>query len=213
MVKKRPRYKPRLKICFQSRENIWRSYKLFNKRRKKWLFINKYRAQFKVLRKKKKLKLKRLKNQKRKKIALDCRYSSELVTKMINYIMYNGKKSKAEYIVYSSLIKLSKKVKINAINAFNLALENIKPTVEVKARRIGGSTYQIPVEIRPNRQISLALKWLITASRKRKEKNGIIEKLSSELTDAYLKKGAAYKKKENMNKMAEANKAFSHFRF
>ena len=113
---------------------------------------------------------------------------------MINYAMYNGKKSKAEKIVYSSLHRLEKMVNKKAINAFEEAIENIKPIVEVKSRRIGGSTYQIPVEVRPERRISLALKWLLSVARKRKERN-IVDKLSLELIDAYNKKGMAYKKK------------------
>jgi small subunit ribosomal protein S7 len=142
----------------------------------------------------------------------DSFFASEIVSKMINYAMYDGKKSKAEKIVYSALDRLAKTVNKQAINAFEEAIDNVKPVVEVKSRRIGGSTYQIPVEVRPERRVSLALKWLLSVSRKRKERD-IVDRLSMELVDAYNKKGMAYKKKEDTHKMAEANKAFAHYRW
>ena len=126
--------------------------------------------------------------------------------------MYDGKKTIAEKIVYDAIDKIKSKVKEEPINVFNEAINNIKPTVEVRSRRVGGATYQVPVEVKSNRSQALALRWILDASRKRKNKT-MAEKLSFELLDAYQKKGSAIKKKEDTHKMAESNKAFAHFRW
>lgn len=143
----------------------------------------------------------------------DSKYSSELVAKMINYVMYQGKKAKAEGIVYASLRMLSARTEKDAVHSFEQVVDSVKPQVEVKSKRVGGSTYQIPVEIRPERRVALAMKWLINASRKRKSEKDIVGKLSGEMFDAFCKKGMAYKKKEDTHKIAESNKAFAHYRW
>ena len=132
--------------------------------------------------------------------------------KLINSIMYDGKKTIAEKIVYEAMEKIKTKSKDEPINIFNEAIKNIKPTVEVKSRRIGGATYQVPVEVKANRSQTLAIRWLIDASRKRKDKK-MSDKIFNEIYDAYQNKGSAIKKKEDMHKMAESNKAFAHFRW
>ena len=139
-------------------------------------------------------------------------YNSRLVARFVNRLMYDGKKGPAENIVYRALENLSEKSGEEALRAFEKALDNVKPHLEVKSRRVGGATYQVPMEVRPERQISLALRWLITYSRARGEK-GMVSKLSAELLDAFNGRGGAVKKKEDTHRMAEANKAFSHFRF
>ena len=139
-------------------------------------------------------------------------YGSTLVTKLINNVMYDGKKGPAETIVYRALENLSEKSGEEALRAFEKALDNVKPHLEVKSRRVGGATYQVPMEVRPERQISLALRWLITYSRARGEK-GMVSKLSAELLDAFNGRGGAVKKKEDTHRMAEANKAFAHYRW
>ena len=143
----------------------------------------------------------------------DPKFKSELVAKFINHIMFSGKKSIAEKIVYGSFDQIinAKSVK-NVIDIFEKAITNISPMVEVKSRRVGGATYQVPVEIRPERQITLAMRWIIDASRNRKEK-GMSNRIAAELMEAYDGKGAAIKKREDTHKMAEANKAFAHFRW
>jgi small subunit ribosomal protein S7 len=140
-------------------------------------------------------------------------YNDELVTKFINCMMYDGKRSSAEHIFYGSMdiVKEKEKSEDNPVNVFRRALENLKPQVEVRSRRVGGSNYQIPVEVRPDRRQALAIRWLINFSRARHEKS-MVEKLAGEIVDAANKRGAAIKKREDVHKMAEANKAFAHYR-
>ena len=139
-------------------------------------------------------------------------YGSRLATKFINRLMLQGKKSVAEGIFYDALEILGDKTKEDAIKAFERAIENIKPQVEVKSRRVGGATYQVPMEVRPERQVSLAIRWLIAYARGRGEK-GMVARLSGELLDAFNNRGGAVKKKEDTHKMADANKAFAHYRW
>ena len=139
-------------------------------------------------------------------------YNSRLVARFVNRLMYDGKKGPAETIVYRALANLSEKSGEEALRAFEKALDNVKPHLEVKSRRVGGATYQVPMEVRPERQISLALRWLITYTRARGEK-GMVSKLSAELLDAFNGRGGAVKKKEDTHRMAEANKAFAHYRW
>ena len=139
-------------------------------------------------------------------------YGSDLVTKFVNSLMWGGKKSTAERIVYSSMTKLQEKGGDEALKLFKKAVENVKPLLEVKTRRVGGANYQVPVEVNADRRTSLAIRWLITYSRGRGEK-GMIDKLSNELLDAANNRGAAIKKKEDVHRMAEANKAFAHYRW
>ncbi len=139
-------------------------------------------------------------------------YNSIVVTKFINKVMYDGKKSTAEKIIYSAIDTIDSKREESGIEIFNLALENVKPILEVKSRRVGGATYQVPVEVRPVRQQSLAMRWLVDAARKRNERT-MAQRLANELMDAADQKGAAFKKKEDVYKMAEANKAFAHYRW
>ena len=143
---------------------------------------------------------------------VDPRYKSTVVPKLINSIMYDGKKTVAEKIVYDAIEKIKTKSKDEPLNVFNEAINNIKPTVEVRSRRVGGATYQVPVEVKNKRAQALAIRWLIDSARKRKDKN-MSDKIFNELYDAYEKKGAAVKKKEDVHKMAESNKAFAHFRW
>jgi small subunit ribosomal protein S7 len=140
-------------------------------------------------------------------------HKSKVVTKFVNRLMFDGKKSVAEKLLYSALEKIDAKAKESSgIDIFEKAIENVKPQVEVKSRRVGGATYQVPVEVRPIRQQSLSIRWLIDAARKRNERS-MIDKLANELMDAADAKGSAFKKKEDMHKMAEANKAFAHYRW
>ena len=141
-------------------------------------------------------------------------YNSVIVTKFINKIMLDGKKSVAEKIVYTALEIASQKTngEKRGIEIFNDAVDNIKPVLEVRSRRVGGATYQVPVEVRPERQLSLSLRWLVDAARKRNERT-MAERLANELLDASSDKGSAFKKKEDIYKMAEANKAFAHYRW
>lgn len=139
-------------------------------------------------------------------------HGSKVLTKFINKIMYDGKKSTAEKIIYSALDIIGSRSEKSGIDTFNSAIENIKPIIEVKSRRVGGATYQVPVEVRPVRQLSLAIRWLVDASRKRNERT-MAERLANELMDAASDKGSAFKKKEDTYRMAEANKAFAHYRW
>jgi len=139
-------------------------------------------------------------------------YHSKLVTKLINNIMYDGKKGVAQKIVYDAFSIVEVKSGKNPLEAFQTALENVMPTLEVKARRIGGSTYQVPMEVRAERRQTLGLRWLRTYSRARSERT-MAEKLAGEILDAMNQTGGAYKKKEETHRMAEANKAFSHYRY
>lgn len=140
-------------------------------------------------------------------------YGNKVITKFINALMYDGKKSTATRIMYGALDLIdSKSEEQKGIDIFNDAIENVKPIMEVKSRRVGGATYQVPVEVRPARQQALAIRWIISFSRKRSERT-MIEKLAYELMDAANSKGSAFKKKEDTYKMAEANKAFAHYRW
>ena len=143
---------------------------------------------------------------------VDPRYKSVIIPKLINSIMYDGKKTAAEKIVYDAIEKIKSKSKDEPLTVFNEAINNLKPTVEVRSRRVGGATYQVPVEVKSKRSQALALRWLIDASRKRKDKK-MSDKIFNEIFDAYNSKGAAIKKKEDTHKMAESNKAFAHFRW
>lgn len=142
----------------------------------------------------------------------DPKYKDTLVTKFINCLMYDGKKSVAEKIFYESLDMLASKSGKSQIEVFHEAVDNVKPSIEVKSRRIGGATYQVPVEVRGDRRNALAIRWLISLSRKRSEKT-MTERLANEMLDASNSRGTAVKKKEDTHKMAEANKAFAHYRW
>ena len=139
-------------------------------------------------------------------------YNSTLVTKLVNSIMLDGKKGVAQKVVYGAFDIVEEKTGKNGLEVFQQAMENIMPAVEVKSRRVGGATYQVPIEIRPERRQTLALRWLVEFSRKRGEKT-MAERLAAEIMDAANNTGAAVKRKEEMHRMAEANKAFAHFRF
>lgn len=139
-------------------------------------------------------------------------YDNKVVTKFINKMMYDGKKSVAEKIIYAAFAKIEEKSGEKGIEIFEKALERVKPLVEVRSRRVGGATYQVPVEVRPVRQQSLCIRWILEATRKRNERT-MVERLANELMDAASDKGAAFKKKEDVHKMAEANKAFAHYRW
>lgn len=142
----------------------------------------------------------------------DPMYNSKVITKVVNQVMQDGKKGTAQSIVYGAFDIIKEKMNLEPMDVFNQAIENIKPVLEVKARRVGGSTYQVPIEIRPERRQTLAIRWLVAFTRKRSEKT-MKEKLAGELMDAYNSAGASVKKKEEMHKMAEANKAFAHYRW
>ena len=154
----------------------------------------------------------RKKSAPKKNLMVDPIYKSTVIPKLINSLMYDGKKTIAEKIVYDAINRIKSKVKEEPIKVFNEAINNIKPTVEVRSRRVGGATYQVPVEVKSKRSQALALRWLIEASRKRKDKR-MADKIYNEIYDAYQKKGSAIKKKEDTHKMAESNKAFAHFRW
>ena len=139
-------------------------------------------------------------------------YNSKLVTKLINNVMYDGKKGVAQTIVYDAFAMIEEKIGQNALEVFQAALDNIKPELEVKARRVGGSTYQVPMEVKADRQQTLALRWLIAYSRNRSERT-MAERLAGEIVDAKNSMGGAFKKKEETHRMAEANKAFAHYRY
>ena len=139
-------------------------------------------------------------------------YKSTVVTKLINQIMEDGKKGVAQKIVYGALETLNKKTNVEAMTAFTTVMENVMPILETKARRVGGSNYQVPMEVRPTRRQTLAIRWLTEFARKRSEKT-MEEKLAGELIDAYNQTGGAFKKKEEMHRMADANKAFAHYKW
>ena len=145
-------------------------------------------------------------------VLADPMYNSKVVTKLVNNIMLDGKKGTAQKIVYGAFEKVAEKTGKDAMEVFEEAMNNIMPMLEVKARRIGGATYQVPIEVRPERRQALALRWLVLFSRKRSEKT-MEERLANEILDAANNAGAAVKRKEDMHKMAEANKAFAHFRW
>ncbi|MEL6584595.1 MAG: 30S ribosomal protein S7 [Pseudomonadota bacterium] len=142
----------------------------------------------------------------------DAKFGDRVLTKFMNNLMYDGKKSIAEGIVYGAMDRVEDRLKRAPIEVFHEALDNIKPALEVRSRRVGGATYQVPVEVRPERREALAIRWLITASRGRNE-NTMEERLAGELVDAVNGRGTAVKKREDTHKMAEANKAFSHYRW
>ena len=143
---------------------------------------------------------------------VDPKFKSVIIPKLINSIMLDGKKTTAEKIVYDAIEKIKSKSKDEPINVFNDAINNVRPTVEVRSRRVGGATYQVPVEVKSKRAQALAIRWLVESARKRKDKH-MSDKIFNELYDAYEKKGAAVKKREDVHKMAESNKAFAHFRW
>ena len=142
----------------------------------------------------------------------DAIYGSKVVTKLINKVMWDGKKTVAEKIVYSAFDMVAEKTGRNALDAFQQAMDNVMPVLEVKARRVGGATYQVPIEIRPDRRQSLGIRWLVEYARKRNE-HGMDEKLANEIMDAINGQGGAFKKKEDTHRMAEAKKAFAHYRW
>ena len=145
-------------------------------------------------------------------LAVDPAYDSQLVTQLVNRVMLRGKKSTAEAIFYGAMKQIEQKTSDDPLKTFKKALENVKPVLEVKSRRVGGSTYQVPVEVKPNRRTSLAIRWVISYAQARGEKT-MRDKLAGELLDAANNRGNAVKKKEDTHKMAEANKAFAHYRW
>ncbi|MDN4502332.1 30S ribosomal protein S7 [Alteromonadaceae bacterium BrNp21-10] len=147
-----------------------------------------------------------------RKILPDPKFGSQLLAKFMNVVMQDGKKSTAEKIVYGALDIVADKTSKEHLDVFELALDNIRPTVEVKSRRVGGSTYQVPVEVRPVRRNALGMRWLVEAARKRGEKS-MAQRLAAEMMDASENKGSAVKKREDVHRMAEANKAFAHYRW
>ncbi|MBY8975081.1 30S ribosomal protein S7 [Rhodobacteraceae bacterium NNCM2] len=148
----------------------------------------------------------------KREILPDAKYGDRVLSKFMNNLMYDGKKSAAESIVYGAMERVEGRLKREPVEVFHEALDNIKPSVEVRSRRVGGATYQVPVEVRPERREALAIRWLINASRARNE-NTMEERLAGELMDAVSGRGTAVKKREDTHKMAEANKAFSHYRW
>lgn len=148
----------------------------------------------------------------KRKILPDPKFNDKLIAKFINKVMQRGKKSLAEQIVYGSLNKVQDVIKDDSLKVFKKALDNIKPVVEVRSRRVGGATYQVPVEVRPERRVSLGLRWLVDYSRARGEKT-MSDRLAGEIMDAFQGRGEAVKKKDDVHRMAEANKAFSHYRW
>jgi small subunit ribosomal protein S7 len=148
----------------------------------------------------------------RRQVLPDPKFGSDLLAKFINMLMEDGKKSVAERIIYGALDQVAEKKGGEPLELLDQAMENVRPIVEVKSRRVGGATYQVPVEVRPTRRNSLAMRWLIDAARKRSEKSMAL-RLAGELMDAADSRGTAFKKKEDTHRMAEANKAFSHYRW
>lgn len=148
----------------------------------------------------------------KREILPDPKYNSKLVSRFISVILKDGKKSTAEKACYGALDILKEKTGSDPLKVFKTAVENVKPVLEVKPRRVGGATYQVPMEVRPHRKVALALRWIVDYARKRKEKT-ISEKLAGELLDAYNNTGSSIKKKEDTHKMAEANRAFAHYRW
>ncbi|TCK06002.1 30S ribosomal protein S7 [Marinobacterium mangrovicola] len=148
----------------------------------------------------------------KREILPDPKFGNITLAKFINHLMVSGKKSVAERIVYGALSKVEERTKGDALELFDKALETVQPAVEVKSRRVGGATYQVPVEVRPSRRTALAMRWLVDAARKRGEKSMSL-RLAGELIDAAEGRGAAVKKREDVHRMAEANKAFAHYRF
>ena len=148
----------------------------------------------------------------KRKILPDPKFRDRLVAKFTNVLMYGGKRSTAEGIVYGAFDVITERYKADALDTFRKALDAVKPKIEVKSRRVGGATYQVPVEVRPDRRTALAMRWLMTYSRARGEKT-MVERLAAELMDAAQGRGAAVKKREDVHRMAEANRAFAHYRW
>jgi small subunit ribosomal protein S7 len=148
----------------------------------------------------------------RREVLPDPKFHDRTVSKFINSMMNCGKKSTAEQILYGALDLIGERAKEDALGVFKRALDNVKPVVEVRSRRVGGATYQVPIEVRPTRRVSLAMRWIVTNARTRSEKS-MAERLAAELMDAANGRGAAMKKKEDTHRMAEANKAFAHYRW
>ena len=148
----------------------------------------------------------------KREILPDAKFGDKVVTKFMNNLMHDGKKSVAEGIVYGALTRVEQKMRKAPVEVFHEALDNVKPSVEVRSRRVGGATYQVPVEVRTTRRQALGIRWIITAARERNEKT-MTERLSAELLDASNNRGNAVKKREDVHRMAEANRAFSHYRW
>ena len=148
----------------------------------------------------------------KREVAPDPLYNSPLVTKFINCMMYGGKRATSQRIMYGAFNMVQQKTQEDPLKVFKKAVDNVKPSLEVKSRRVGGSNYQVPVEVNPNRRTSLALRWLIGFARSRPER-GMVQRLAAEILDAANLRGGAFKKKEDTHKMAEANKAFAHFKW
>jgi len=148
----------------------------------------------------------------KREITPDAKYGDLVLAKFMNSLMYDGKKSAAEGIIYGAFDTIQQKTKTDPIQVFHEALRNVAPAIEVKSRRVGGATYQVPVEVRPDRRQALAIRWIITAARDRNDKT-MVERLSAELMDAANNRGNAVKKREDTHRMAEANRAFSHYRW
>jgi small subunit ribosomal protein S7 len=142
----------------------------------------------------------------------DAKYGDPVLTKFMNAVMLDGKKSVAERIVYGAMDRMQSRASRDPLEMFHAALDNVKPTLEVRSRRVGGATYQVPVEVRPSRRMTLAIRWIIDVARKRSEKT-MVDRLAAELMDAANSRGAAFKKREDTLRMAEANRAFSHYRW
>jgi small subunit ribosomal protein S7 len=142
----------------------------------------------------------------------DPKYADPVLTRFMNAVMLDGKKSVAERIVYGAMDKMQARAARDPLEMFHAALDNVKPTLEVRSRRVGGATYQVPVEVRPSRRLTLAIRWIIEIARKRSEKS-MVDRLAAELMDAANARGAAFKKREDTLRMAEANRAFSHYRW
>jgi small subunit ribosomal protein S7 len=142
----------------------------------------------------------------------DPKYGDPVLTKFMNAVMLDGKKSVAERIVYGAMDQMQKRTAREPLELFHAALDNVKPTLEVRSRRVGGATYQVPIEVRPSRRLTLAIRWIIEVARKRSEKS-MVDRLAAELMDAANARGAAFKKREDTLRMAEANRAFSHYRW
>ena len=142
----------------------------------------------------------------------DPKYGDQVLTKFMNAVMLDGKKSVAERIVYGAMDKMQTRASRDPLEMFHAALDNVKPTLEVRSRRVGGATYQVPIEVRPSRRLTLAIRWIIEDARKRSEKS-MVDRLAAELMDAANARGAAFKKREDTLRMAEANRAFSHYRW
>jgi len=148
----------------------------------------------------------------RREVTPDPKFGSDVLSRFMNAVMYDGKKSVAEQIVYGALDVVESRAKAEPLGVFTQALDNVSPAIEVRSRRVGGATYQVPVEVRPERRQALAIRWLIIAARARNEKT-MVERLSGELLDASNNRGTAVKKREDTHRMAEANRAFSHYRW